>query len=243
MAKIILLEKDMKILKLMEDAVKTEEAKKDPSKGHEFTCFNDILKVGEALNKDPYNLVFADATLIPGTLAIAIQQFRKAITLPENKEIPLVLLSPTSDITYMKKIMNIGLMDVIVKPIDIPIFKQKFSLFTGSTSSANQLYSLQVGGTVGVAFYQKLEQVSEFGLTVRTGRAPDLSEFVTLHSDMFGNNTGKAEVVARCYKVTPHPADAKEFQAHFVFVGVSDDTQRYIRTWLRQEYVKKKQTA
>lgn len=263
MARVLILDKDEANLKLMKEALSLngqEDAKaafqsedvhvlevpppinpEDIPKGKTIEPLDHFFK---ALNTAGYDAIFMDASEIRSDVEKWVEEFRKKITLDLNKNIPIVLLSYSDDLDVIRKYVIQGsFLDYVLKPIDAPLFRQKYSLFFSKNASyKKELYTLQTLQPVNVAYNFIIEDISEFGLILKCNRQYLPGEFVTFYSPVFKTDK-KAEVIGRCYKCEVNPNNKKEFQAKFVFVGAGDNTRKQIRTWMKQEYVRKKQAA
>ena len=262
MAKILLLDKDEANLKMMKEALgltgsEDLAASYQSEEVHTFVIPEPLKPeeipkgktpdpnehVYKALNENPYDFIFMEATQVTGTPSKYIEEFRKKITLEANKNIPIVLLSYNDDIDFVRT-MTIGgtFIDYMLKPTDSPNFRQKFSLLVSKNASyKKELYSIQTLQPVNVAFNFVFEDISEFGLVLRCNRPYQPGEFVTFYSPVFKTEKQR-EVIGRCYKSDKVP-NSNEYQCQFVFVGVGDAVRKQIRNWMKLEYVRKKQAA
>lgn len=262
MAKILLLDKDEANLKLMKEALaltgsEDENASLKSEDVHTFVIpppippeeipkgktLDPMEHVYKALNKNPFDLIFIEATQIHGTPSKWMEEFRKKITLEQNKNIPVVLLSYSEDIDFIRKMTIGGLfLDYISKPVDAPNFRQKYSLLVSPNGTyKKELYTMPTIQPVNVAYNFIIEDISEFGLILRCNRPYQPGEFVTFYSPVFKTEK-QAEVIGRCYKSDKLQGN-NDYQCKFVFVGVGDAVRKQIRTWMKLEYVRKKQAA
>lgn len=262
MAKILLLDKDEANKKLMKEALaltgtEDENASIKSEDVHTFVIPppippEEIPKgktpdpmehVFKALNSAVFDFVFMDAAQVIGTPQKYMEEFRKKITLEQNKNIPVVLLSYNEDIDFVRKMTLGGLFfDYILKPVDAPNFRQKFSLLVSPNGTyKKELYTMPTLQPVNVAYNFVIEDISEFGLILRCNRSYLPGEYVTFYSPVFKTEK-QAEVIGRCYK-SEKLQGANDFQCKFVFVGVGDAVRKQIRNWMKLEYVRKKQAA
>lgn len=262
MARILILDKDDANLKLMKEALgltgsEDEGASYQSEDVHAFVIPQPIPPeeipkgktldpnehIYKALNEKPYDFVFLEGSQVTGAPNKFIEEFRKKITLEQNKNIHFVLLSYNEDIDFVRK-MTIGgvFLDYILKPVDAPNFRQKFSLLVSKNASyKKELYTMQTQQPVNVAYNFVIEDISEFGLILRCNRPYQPGEFVTFYSPVFKTEK-QAEVIGRCFK-SDKVQGSNEYQCQFVFVGVGDAVRKQIRTWMKLEYVRKKQAA
>jgi hypothetical protein len=60
-------------------------------------------------------------------------------------------------------------------------------------------------------------------------------------SPLFGNQADG--VLARCAASLPAGGEDPMYKCHFVFFGCSDELHKRIRTWIREDYVQKKESV
>jgi hypothetical protein len=262
MAKILMLDKDDTNLKLMKEALGLtgQEDEGASFQSEDVHCFvipeplkpEEIPKgktpdpmehIYRALNTKPFDFIFMEANQIGNHPEKFPEEFRKKITLEQNKNIPIVLLSYNDDIDYIRKVVISGVFhDMLLKPADAPHFRQRFSLLVSKNGTyKKELYTMPTLQPVNVAYNFLIEDISEFGLILKSSRPYKTTEFVTFYSPVFKTDK-KAEVIGRCYK-SDKIGNTEEYQSYFVFVGVGDTMRKQIRTWMKQEYVRKKQAA
>ena len=261
MAKILLLDKDEANLKLMKEALaltgtEDENAALQSEDIHVFLIppplsaeevpkgktLDPMEHIFKALNSIQYDFIFMEASQVVGQPAKYVEEFRKKIKLDSSKAIPIVLLSYNDDIDVVRKMTINGLfLDYILKPADAANFRQKFSLLVSKTASyKKELYTMPTAQPVNVAYNFVIEEISEFGLILRCNRPYQSGEYVTFYSPVFKTEK-QTEVIGRCYK--SDKLQGTDYQCKFVFVGVGDAVRKQIRTWMKVEYVRKKQAA
>jgi CheY-like chemotaxis protein len=258
MAKILLLDKDEANIKLMKDALglngTEDEQNALKSEIMHVFLFAPELKPAEIKTKDPmesaykalnesqYDFIFMEASQVIGQPFKFVEEFRKKIKLDLNKSVPIILLSHNDDIDFVRKMTISGVFsDYILKPADPAHFRQKFSLLVSKTATyKKELYTMPTQQPTNVAYNFLIEEISEFGLLLRCNRPYVPGEYVTFYSPVFKTDK-QTEVIGRCYKADKlQPGD---YKCRFVFVGVGDAVRKQIRTWMKMEYVRKKQAA
>ncbi len=216
----------------------------DSPTNHQLVYASATDAIVKMLTEQKFNLVFVGTGLLDSPPQQWVENLRSRIARSENKAIPICFLSHLEDPKSIRNFIKADVVDVIVLPIDGPLFIQKFDLWvTGKVNvSDRQLYSLQADDPIDVAVISNIEEISEFGVTVKTSLPVKKGEFLVFHGEFFGES-GTGEVMGRCYSVSSHPQDPKSFLASFSYIGVTPATLRSIRRWLRQKYALKKQAS
>jgi CheY-like chemotaxis protein len=206
-------------------------------------CYNaNTMRDGlELLADRAFDLLLMDAAILESNPKDMVAGIRNK-SLADNKSIPIVLLSHQEEMTYVKKFISSGILDFIVKPIDMPVFLQKMDLIlTQGKSVEKQLYTMKgTDKTIGITFKFEITEVSEFGVTVKSHLPFQVDEFVTFYSDIFKEDGG-LEVIGRCYSCEQDQNKREYFHVAFVFVGVNPSILKDVRKFLRAEYAKQKE--
>lgn len=259
-AKILLFDKDEANIKLMKESLGltgTEEisASLQSEVTHTFTIapaltpeeipkgkpLDPLEHNLKLLNAEQFDVIFLEASQVVGQPVKFVEEFRKKIKLEQNKNIPMVLLSYNDDIDFVRK-MTLGgfFAEYILKPTDAANFRQKISLlFSKSATYKKELYTMPTVQPVNVAFNFTIEEISEFGLLLRCSKPYQPGEYVTFYSPVFKTEK-QSEVIGKCYKAEKLQTD---YHCKFVFIGVGEAVRKQIRTWMKLEYVRKKQAA
>lgn len=240
MAKIGVIESDYKIVKQIKEAL--ERMSSPP----EFISFVNVEDALIKINAEKFDMLLVAATAIGKSNPIDwLKDMREVkISHPENKNMHFLLMEFDTPIDNIKRLLRSGWSDFIVKPVDNPLLVQKIELhFSSSGAVEKQVYSLQVSQPVGIAIEALFEEISEFGGTIRTTRRLTKGELISLYSAIFSEKGEKGEVLGKIYKENEHPNIKGEYQAKVEFIGVHTLILKLIRSWLRKEYVNKKQNG
>lgn len=143
-----------------------------------------------------------------------------------------------------------GVSDFIYKPIDRKLVTDKLSAALPALSRTTPLDAspfVPCEITAQVCKAIDLEELSEFGLTVRHPTPFKPHIFMRFFSPLFGETADG--VLARCASSIPvtnisaGPKKDQEsaFNCQFVFFGCSDELHKRIRNWIREDYVHKKE--
>ncbi len=259
MAKILVADKDLKSAKSIQQTLEAREGHtvefknennapnadksyKNP-KQHFIFYASEFAAALELLNKNAFDLFFINSKMLDAEPKVWVDKLKKLLTLEQNKTTSLIAITQDEDSKFARRFIDSGIEDVIHMPIDQPIFMQKFDLMLMKkiNSGDRQLYSMKTDHRIDIAKSYQIEEISEFGVTIKTQLPMKQDEYVVLFGEFFGDkNIG--EVVGRCYSVAPG-ANAGESLAAFVFIGVDNATLQNIRKWLRLEYARKKQAS
>lgn len=207
----------------------------------------DFVQVGswgeglDYINHHALQLAILDPALLPKDFAVWWPEYPTLCQLNENKQLRFMLISYSEDQQHARRYTRAGAVDYVIKPIDRPLLLQKISTFMGG-SVERQLYNYATSTPVDVASEETIEELSEFGVTLKSARLIGEGQIISLFSEIF-RVENHCDVLARCYRSTTHPDNKDLFRAQLAFVGVSQAVLKRIRSWLRQEYVRKKQQA
>lgn len=211
---------------------------------HEILVELDEKKVEEALNTRAFDVLLIDHHFIKGNPPVWAQLFRKKITFPANQNTKFVVLSYDESVETIRRFMlKGGFDDYIVLPVDAPIFREKISLLVSKKGGyKKEIYSMPVTEPVRVAYNFEIEDIGEFGLTLKSNKKYEIGEFISFFSAAFAREGGQ-EVIGKCYQCDKHPSSPDLFQSKFVFLGNGPAFKKQVRTWMKTEYIRKKQAA
>ncbi|MEK7357719.1 MAG: hypothetical protein AAB250_14805 [Bdellovibrionota bacterium] len=85
----------------------------------------------------------------------------------------------------------------------------------------------------------KMEEVSEYGLTISHPSPFRGSVYMRFFSPLFGDNSDG--VIGRCTHCDKKQGEGEGFACHFTFFGTPDEVLKRIRTWIREDYVQRKE--
>lgn len=137
-----------------------------------------------------------------------------------------------------------GVTDFLYKPIDRKLLIDKLAValphLTRTTlPDAPPFVPCEL--TTQVCKNIKLEELSEFGLTVLHPTPFKPKVFMRFFSPLLGDLADG--VLARCTASLSGTGDNPMYKCHFVFFGCSDELHKRIRTWIREDYVHKKESG
>jgi hypothetical protein len=137
-----------------------------------------------------------------------------------------------------------GIADYVYKPLDRKLFVDKLAVALPQVSRSvphdvSPFVPCEL--TAQVCKTIKLEELSEYGLTVLHPTPFKPRSFMRFFSPLFGNVSDG--VLARCAASVGGSTDDPMYKCHFVFFGCSDELHKRIRTWIREDYVHKKEST
>lgn len=135
-----------------------------------------------------------------------------------------------------------GIADYVYKPLDRKLFVDKLAVALPQVSrsvlpDASPFVPCEL--TAQVCKSIQLEELSEYGLTVLHPTPLKAKSFMRFFSPLFGNISDG--VLARCAASIGGTTEDPMYKCHFVFFGCSDELHKRIRTWIREDYVHKKE--
>jgi DNA-binding response OmpR family regulator len=231
MLKVLIAESDELSIKTMKEALST----------HEVEIFASLGPLLDRLSASPADLLILDNALLDKGFGAWLEDFRKNCKIETNKNIKIIIMSFQDEPLKVRQFMKAGATDYVIKPIDRPLFMQKMSLYL-SSQVEKQVYAFQTATAIDIAREVKMDEISEFGLTLHTADPIAENDILTFYSSVFKTDT-RDSVMARCYKLADSPENKNEKIASFVFVGVNQATLKQIRNWMKHEYIRKKQQA
>ncbi len=85
----------------------------------------------------------------------------------------------------------------------------------------------------------KMEEVSEYGLTIAHPSPFRGNVYMRFFSRLFGDNSDG--VIGRCSHCDKKQGEGEGYACHFTFFGTTDEVLKRIRTWIREDYVQRKE--
>lgn len=212
------------------------------AKDHAIFYAHDLAHAFEIFNREVIDFFFIQTKLIDTDPKQWIEKTLKNVKFEANQKTEFIALTEEEDAKHTRRFMNSGAIDVIHAPIDQSLFLQKFDLIINKKiTGEKQVYSMKSDSKIDMAYAYQIEEISEFGVIIKTQSKVELNDYVVFHSEFFGNQTS-GEVIARCYSIQPGTQPQDQL-AHFVFIGVDAATLQNIRKYLRAEYARKKQAS
>jgi hypothetical protein len=189
------------------------------------------------------HLLLVDRSFLGNSPAAWIDSLRGQITLPENKDIPVVAMGYNESTEYIKQTLVPGIIDYFVKPVDTLLLKHNAMKISGKTlDPAEKVYEIQTQGEIKLLRIAKTMKMSEFELELQSNGSFNPNEVIEFFADVFSDDKG-GKLLGRCLKCEPDPNTKGFFIAHFSFVGMSPHAMNEMRKWLRLQYANLKKNG
>ncbi len=85
-----------------------------------------------------------------------------------------------------------------------------------------------------------LEQMSEFGASIRQPRPLQPGTILYLRGSIF-ENAPNQNLCARFYRTEDHPSESGQYLCHLLYYGINDSFLKFARSWFRETYTASKQ--
>jgi DNA-binding NarL/FixJ family response regulator len=194
----------------------------------------------DVLQNTAVDMIFCNVALVDDSIVKWIEKVGShASKASPTKKAPLVLMGKDQESDFMRAYMGTGIADYLAIPLDASLFLQKVSFLLAGKVEDRQVYSFPTTQPVDVGFVTSLEEISEFGATIKTPLPIKVDDVVIVRSEAFAEK-GSGEVLGRCYAVEVHSTEKTFNRVSLSYFGVSNAQLKSIRKWLRTEYARKK---
>ena len=228
MARILIVDDQKVILKTLEAVL--------VKNGHTVTACSDGFDAVEKVTQQTFELVITDIVMPKGVSGYdLIKTIRKN---PKTAELGVILLSGKREKKDVKRGMEAGADDYIVKPIDEEILKAKVAwvLERKSKTPASAFVDLAISEPAKFTADLKVVGISELGMTLTSPQPLNLNSKITIDSGLFADVGIEVPIL----RVTACTADEKfGFFIRLQFVGLSEKSLQPLRVWIRSRSLKK----
>ncbi len=210
---------------------------------------NRMVAKGVTPDQYRFDALLIDGGLIQSDCAAWLEGLHSALVraqviLPTEKLPPIFILADEESRVLPANFANRGITDFIYKPLDRKLLTDKLSVAVTQLSRSvipDSSPFVPCELTAQLCKMASLEELSEFGLTIRHPTPFKPRIFMRFFSPLFGDIADG--VLARCVASLPAGAQDPTFKCHFVFFGCSDELHKRIRNWIREDYVQKKEAG
>lgn len=198
-----------------------------------------------------FDAIFIDASFMRSQPQAWMENFvgalRKTGVLESRSEMPGLIVLAETNFRDSPELYHIkGILDFLWKPLDRKFLVKKAGVLISGLVRQSQVAELEFvpfPGRARVASPALMDQVSEYGLSILSPTPIRAKSFIRFFSPLFG--AGSEGVLAQCHffeEVDQDPTTGqKRFRCHFLFYGASADLLSRIRTWIREDYVARKE--
>lgn len=185
------------------------------------------------------HLIFLESSKILGPPKEWYENFHEALKEGGNENVPIILLSHSSDPLLIRNFLGPGVQDAFVKPVVSSILEITLNYYLdGEKALARKIVPIK--GTVEMYYQAMAKEVSEFEMKVVTTKQLEVSDFRPLYGDFFKWSPNR-RAIGRCTDCKQDEEIKGAFVETFTFVGVPPGITKEVRVWLRNAYVEKKQ--
>ncbi|CAN5457058.1 hypothetical protein BH10BDE1_BH10BDE1_07690 [soil metagenome] len=210
---------------------------------------NRMVAKGVTPDQYRFDALLIDGGLIQTDAASWLDGLHSALTraqviLPSEPLPRIFILADEGSRVIPANFKHRGITDFIYKPLDRKLLTDKLGVAVPQLSrtvlpETSPFVPCEL--TAQVCKNVTLEELSEFGVTIRHPTPFKPRIFMRFFSPLFGD-TGDG-VLARCVASIPAGPQDPTFKCHFVFFGCSDELHKRIRNWIREDYVQKKEAS
>lgn len=140
-----------------------------------------------------------------------------------------------------KRPLGAQFLDSFISPVDRNFMVMKIKSVFGLLEPSD-LEVFEKKGIVKVANPVEVSEISEAGIILKYHRAMTLGAFRKFVL-VAPKETEILEYLGNCNYTQEMEGEEKYFQNHFVFFGMKDHFLKYIRLWIRENYIQQKEKA
>lgn len=209
---------------------------------------NRLVAKGATPDQYRFDALVIDGGLIRSTAAEWLDGLHGALTrarvIIPSEPLPKIFILADEEARIQPNDFNHkGIADYVFKPLDRKLFVDKLAVALPQVSrsvlpDASPFVPCELTAQVCKTIH--LEELSEYGLTVIHPTPFKPRVFMRFFSPLFGDISDG--VLARCAASMGGTSEDPTYKCHFVFFGCSDELHKRIRTWIREDYVQKKES-
>ncbi|MCC7440076.1 MAG: response regulator [Bdellovibrionales bacterium] len=193
----------------------------------------------DALGHDFFDLVITDA-IMPTTSGYDF--VRTVRQHPLFGQVPILMLTKKRNREDVKKAVEVGVTDYILKPIDEHLLLEKVQQCMKKGGGKRELFELSLIGEnhmAQVTSQAQLVSIGEGGLTALLPYKIGGLETVELKARIF-DEIGIERPLFRVLSAQPVEGDSKTYETRFSFMGVPEEDLRKIRAWIQKELIRRR---
>ncbi len=205
------------------------------------TC-ETVAEALKFLHHEPFDCLITDAIMPLATGYDLIKSIREGCS---HKDIPILMLTRKRNRQDVKKALEVGVTDYVLKPIDEHLFLDKVEICLRKGEGKRHiiectLHGDQSNGALLVAC--KISAISESYLTCIVSLPIPAELQCEMNAPIFDDIgiTPPITKLISCVKAPPQTGENHNYIAKFSFVGVPEPELRKIRTWLNREEMRRR---
>ncbi|MCB0422972.1 MAG: response regulator [Bdellovibrionales bacterium] len=208
------------------------------SLGYTTVCVSEGFEALEQLDAEPFSLIVTDL-LMPHISGIDL--VKRIKSQQKTREIKTIVMSSRNQELYVKKALQAGAIDYLVKPIDPLILKEKITRHMINEIPWKE-YEVSPEGpfsNCSLAFTYTLLSISEIGATIRTPWQIPIDSYFRFHVEE--NETRQRFVEEILAIVQSHSQDGTNFISKIRFVGQTESQRKQLRILCRKIWMEDKE--
>jgi len=227
MARILIVDDQTVVLKMLEALL--------VKNGHTVTACHDAYDAVDKLNAQPFELVITDAIMPRFSGYDLIKTIRKQ---ESTAGIGVILLTGKREKKDVRRGVEAGADDYVVKPVDEEILKAKVkSLLERKGKSDDSAFTdMGISEPARFALDLKIVGISEIGLSFTSAQPFHPNSKISIESPMF-EHIGIESPILRVTNCTVN--DPNGFFVRAQFVGLGENSLQPLRVWMRSKNLKK----
>ena len=208
----------------------------------------DKLAFGGGGGMEAVDAVLIDGGLINGEPQAWCTDLREVLAhaglTPAAANLPIIVLGDEGSHAAPEKFRVPDIRDFLYRPLDRRLVVEKATLSIKGVlprPGAPPVEFHACSASAKVVKDVEIKEFSEYGALIRHASPLREDAFVALFGAVFSGQEGEP-LWARCTHCARVGDDA-DYQCFFRFFGISDETLKRIRAWIRQDYVAKKEAS
>jgi CheY-like chemotaxis protein len=197
-------------------------------------------KLAEFAQRNEPDAIFIDDAFVDPLNGALIARIRHALGVTHERK-PCFAITSERSLQDLRSIIANGFSDVFTKPIDSSMFFQKLQVHYPQKRflKENLLFSMNVSAKVDLALVCELVSASEYGAHLRVNRDLGPGELFSLNGGLCGPD--RVECLTKV--MSCGPADERGLRdIEVIFVGPRKELLKAVRMWIKQEYVKSRES-
>jgi CheY-like chemotaxis protein len=198
----------------------------------------------QRLDSERYDCVITDAIMPSMSGYELVKAIRRD---PKHANLPVLMLTRKRHRQDVKRAVEVGVTDYVLKPIDEHLLLDKVELCLQRGGGTRHVFECAIHGSQGDAlasFEARISSLSESDLTIRVPFALPAEAAIQLTARLFDEIGIGVPLLrlARCVPATTDtPAErALPFEARYVFVGIAEAELQKIRTWIQRQEIQRR---